>query len=456
MVVDWRSYTLLLREGSKMGFGILLDANTQWVLMGTLLLGLASGVLGSFALLKKQSLIGDAMAHAALPGICIAFLLHGSKSIGWFLVGAALAGLVATYCIQSIIRYSRIKEDTAIGLVLSVFFGFGIVLLTYINQGKGGNQSGLTDFIFGKAASLVGSDVRIISGIALLLLIGSVLLFKEMKILTFDPQFAKGIGLPVGVLNGILMSGIVAAVVIGLQAVGVILMSAMLITPAIAARYWTERLEYMVLISGAIGAVSGVCGTMLSTVANGMPTGPLIIVAATLLFLFSLICAPRRGLLSKYIRERKTRQRVEREHVLEAMYDILERRVSSGQYVKSIKLDEIIAYKSMDTNAVHRALSQLRKEKHVHIHHSALRLTTAGLEEAYNVTLRNRLIEIYLANESVYAHINIREEDILHVSEGVLAELIKLLKLHGKEPLIIPRSSKRHKAGYRAGWEGNK
>ena len=182
------------------------DANTQWVLLGTILLGVASGVLGSFALLRKQSLIGDAMAHAALPGICIAFLLYGTKSIGWFLVGAAISGLLATYFIQAIINHSRIKEDTAIGLVLSVFFGFGIVLLTKIAQSENGNQSGLDDFIFGQAASLVGNDVRVISGIAIVLLVITWLLFKELKLFTFDRQFAKGIGLPTGFLNALLMT----------------------------------------------------------------------------------------------------------------------------------------------------------------------------------------------------------------------------------------------------------
>jgi manganese/zinc/iron transport system permease protein len=266
---------------------MLQDPNVQWVLIGTILLGIASGVLGSFALLRKQSLLGDAMAHAALPGICIAFLLYGAKSMSWFMIGAAISGLIGTYCIQAIIKHSRIKEDTAIGLVLSVFFGFGIVLLTYVQHHGKGNQAGLDSFIFGQAAAIVGTDVQIISVIAFVLIFITFLLFKELKLITFDPQFAQGLGLPVKWLNGLLMTLIVGAVVIGLQAVGVILMAAMLITPAIAARYWTERLDYMVILAGLVGGISGVVGTLLSTLSRGMPTGPLIIMAATILFIWN-------------------------------------------------------------------------------------------------------------------------------------------------------------------------
>lgn len=281
---------------------IMFDANTQWVLLGTMLLGVASGVLGSIALLRKQSLIGDAVAHAALPGICIAFLLTGEKSLLVLLLGATITGLLAAYCIQYIISSSIIKEDAAICLVLSVFFGFGIVLLTRVSQSSSGNKSGLNDFIFGQAASLVGNDVKLMAGAAAILIFVTALLFKELKVLTFDPAFAKGLGLPTGFLNFLFLSLLVAAVVIGIQAVGVILMAALLITPAIAARYWTNSLSKMIVISGIFGAVSGMTGTLLSTQGEGLPTGPFIVVTATALFLISMLFAPERGLVTKWIK----------------------------------------------------------------------------------------------------------------------------------------------------------
>lgn len=279
------------------------DANTRWVLTACMLLGLSSGVIGSFALLRKHSLIGDAMAHAALPGICVAYMLSGTKSIGLFLIGAAAAAMLASYFISAIRKYSRIKEDTSLGLVLSVFFGVGIVLLTYIQHQGQGNQSGLDDFLFGQAASMVGNDVKIMMSVSVMLLTITFLLFKEFKLLSFDPGFGKGIGYPMGLLNFLLMGLIVTTVVIGLQAVGVVLMSAMLITPAIAARYWTERLDHMVMLSGFFGAVSGILGTVLSTLVSRLPTGPMIVLCATSLFLLSLVFGAKRGLVVKMLQQ---------------------------------------------------------------------------------------------------------------------------------------------------------
>jgi manganese/zinc/iron transport system permease protein len=288
----------------KIWTSILTDANTQWVLLGTLLLGVASGVLGSFALLRKQSLIGDAVAHAALPGICLAFLFMGEKHMLGLLVGAALTGLLASYSIQFISGHSRLKEDTAIGLVLSVFFGLGIVLLTKVIQSSSGNKSGLDDFIFGQAASMIAKDVQLMAGTAVVLIIVTFFLFKEFKVSTFDPQFAQGIGLPVGFLNFLFSTLLVITVVIGIQAVGVILMSAMLIIPAISARYWTDSLGWMVIISGTVGAISGVIGTLISTLGRSLATGPFIVLTSTTIFLVSILFAPKRGLLAKWWRRK--------------------------------------------------------------------------------------------------------------------------------------------------------
>lgn len=296
---------------------ILLDANTQWVLLGTLLLGISSGVLGSIALLRKQSLIGDAVAHAALPGICLVFLIVGERNLILLLIGAAISGLIATYCIQFISETSIIKEDTAIGLILSVFFGFGIVLLTKVSQTSSGNKSGLNDFIFGQAASLVGNDVRLMAGAAFVLTLITFLLFKELKVLTFDPEFAKGLGLPTKLLNIIFLTLLVAAIVIGIQAVGVILMAAMLITPAVTARYWTQSLAKMVVISGIFGALSGVIGTILSTFGEGLSTGPFIVVTATFFFFISFLFAPERGLITRAVKRALLNKKLQKELLIQ-------------------------------------------------------------------------------------------------------------------------------------------
>ncbi|WP_426451704.1 metal ABC transporter permease [Paenibacillus sp. S-38] len=282
-------------------FEMFRDPNAQWILLGSMLLGLSSGVLGSFAYLRKQSLMGDALAHAALPGVCIAFMLTGTKSIFFFLIGAVAAGLIATFGIGYVTRHTRIKQDSALGIVLSVFFGLGIVLLTKIQHGSSGNQSGLDKFLFGQAASMVFKDVVTMAIVAVLLVLVCSLLFKEFKLLSFDQGFAKGIGLPVAFLDQFMMFLIVVAVVVGIQTVGVVLMSALLITPAVSARYWTERLGVMVALSGAFGAVSGFLGTWISGAANNLPTGPLSVLSATALFVVSVLFAPRRGLVAKLL-----------------------------------------------------------------------------------------------------------------------------------------------------------
>ncbi|HSJ38251.1 MAG TPA: iron chelate uptake ABC transporter family permease subunit [Planococcus sp. (in: firmicutes)] len=282
--------------------GLLESPNARWVLSGSILLGFASGLIGSFVLLKKQSLIGDAMAHAALPGICVAYLIFEVKSTPLFLLGAAVSGLIATYLIQAIVNHSRIKTDASIGIVLSVSFGLGIVLLTYITRHSGGNQAGLDDFIFGQAAAMVRSDVQMIGVGSLLIILVTSLLFKEFKISTFDPQYAKGLGLPVKGLNAIMMILVISMVVIGIQMVGVVLMVALLITPPLAARYWTDRLEWMGFISGLIGAVSGLIGTTVSTLGDGLPTGPLIVLAASAIFILSLFFGSKHGLFYKVVK----------------------------------------------------------------------------------------------------------------------------------------------------------
>ncbi|MGD6795391.1 iron chelate uptake ABC transporter family permease subunit [Metabacillus indicus] len=414
------------------------NQNTQWVLVGTMLLGLASGVLGSFALLRKQSLIGDAMAHAALPGVCMAYLLYGSKSLLWFLVGAAVSGMLAAWLIGVIIKHSRIKEDSALGLVLSVFFGFGIVLLTYIQHNRGGNQSGLSDFIFGKAASMVGQDVQIITWIAAALLLLTALFFKEFKLLTFDPQFAKGIGLPTTFLNGLLMVLIVCAVVIGLQTVGVILMAAMLITPAIAARYWTDKLGHMVLIAGLIGGISGVAGTLLSTTTDGMATGPLIIVAATILFLISLVFAPKRGLVSKAVKQLKLKRKTSVEQLLLSFYDVTENAGVGGAF----SLEDVLSKRKVSQSLINKSVKELEKKNLVmQAGSDQWRLTETGLKHAYELTLNQRLYEMYLMHEMELAQLQLKSRDDVDVEKmpfDMKKRLMSLLKDHSREPKLLP------------------
>lgn len=273
--------------------------NTLYVLVGLTLLGAVSGLLGVFAYLKRKSLLSDTLAHAALPGVCLAFLLTGSKHLGWLLTGAAISGWAGVLAVSGITRYSKLKEDSAMGLTLSIFFGFGILLLTVIQKSAGGAQSGLDKFIFGSAASILPGDVMILSVVCCLLTLLALLLFKEFAMVTFDSLYAKSIGLPAGRLDLLLMGMIALIVIAGLQAVGVVLMVAMLITPAATARLYTDRLAVMVGLSVLFGAASGAAGTFLSAQYEKMPTGPVMALCASGFFVLSLLFAPRHGLLRR-------------------------------------------------------------------------------------------------------------------------------------------------------------
>jgi len=283
------------------------DYTFQTVALGSALLGLISGVLGSFAVLRRQSLLGDGVSHAALPGVVMAFVLSGSKNTEVLLIGALISGLLATLFIVSIVRHTRVKFDSALALVMSVFFGLGLVLLTYVQKIPNSNQAGLKRFIFGQASTLLQRDIilMVICGLILFTLV--LLFWKEFKLFTFDSDFAQSIGFSPKKLNLLLSFMIVLAIIIGLQTVGVILMSAMLITPAVAARQWTNKLWVMVMLSALFGAASGIAGTAASSLVPKLPTGPAIVVCVSAIVIISVLFAPGRGVLHRVYQRRKNK-----------------------------------------------------------------------------------------------------------------------------------------------------
>ena len=278
------------------------DYTLRVVALGSGILGAVAGALGSFAYLRRQSLVGDALSHAALPGIAIAFLLTGSKAPLPIMMGAALAGWVATLAVRLVVRRSRVPYDSALGMSLAVFFGFGLVLLTFIQKRPDAAQAGLDSFLFGQAASLLREDVVAMSILGAACLILLAVLWKEFKLLSFDTEFGESLGRPMRRLDGLFTLLLVVAVVIGLRTVGVVLMSAMVVAPAAAARQLTNRLAPMVVIAAAIGVFSGVSGAILSSIIPHLPTGPTIVLVLSTVVVVSLVFAPRRGLLWRWIR----------------------------------------------------------------------------------------------------------------------------------------------------------
>lgn len=431
---------------------MLADPNFQWVLSGSILLGISGGVIGSFALLRKRSLIGDVLAHAALPGICLAFLITGSKDLLGLIIGAALTGFLGTRCVDWITRYSRIKEDTAQAMVLSVFFGFGVVLLTAIQNTGAGNQAGLNDFLFGQSAAMTGRDVRVMATVAVMLLIGVALFYKEFKLICFDPGFAEGVGLPRRIIDAILMALIVMTVVIGLQAVGVVLMAALLITPGVAARYWTDRLPIMILLAGLFGAGSGALGTVASALGPRLATGPLIVLSATAFFVISLLAAPKYGLIAQLIRFLRLRRIVGEENLLRDIYEQYELKVGQTEVAdddflaQGIELNELTA--TRDERSFRQLVSHakaLERRGLLRIdragEHRICTLTQKGLEKAWDVVHRHRLWEMFLMHEAELKsdHVHRDADDIEHfLTDELVASLEELLKVHNRVPRLLP------------------
>lgn len=290
--------------------GLFFDYTLRVVALGSAILGLVSGSLGAYAVLRRQSLLGDAISHAALPGIGLAFLLTGTRATSALVLGAALAGWIGTLVVLAVVRTTRIKEDSALGIVLSVFFGLGLVILTFIQRRPDAAQAGLETFLFGQAATLLVGDVILIAILGAAGLLTALLFWKEFKLLSFDPDFGVTLGFPMGRLDVLLTSVLVVAIVIGLQTVGVVLMSAMIVAPAAAARQWTDRLGLMMLLAGAFGAMAGVAGAVLSSTAERLPTGPTIVLCLSVIVVVSLTLAPNRGVLWGWLRHRNGARRL--------------------------------------------------------------------------------------------------------------------------------------------------
>jgi manganese/zinc/iron transport system permease protein len=301
---------------------IFTDYTIRNVALGALVLGTVSGTLSAYAVLRKQSLLGDAMSHAALPGIVVAFLLTGTRSLPLLMIGAIVAGWLGTLFMLLVTSQTRIKQDAAQGVVLAVFFGFGMALLSWVLRQNNAQHAGLNNFLFGKAAATVASDVNTMAIVGAIVLVLVAVFWKEFKLLSFDPGYASTLGFPVRRLDVLLTTLIVVVVVVGLQMVGVVLMSAMLVAPGVAARQWTNRLGIMVPLSAGIGALAGVGGALTSSFEANLPTGPLIVLFVSGFVIISLLFAPERGILWELAQRYRNGRRLREAAVLETLYQL--------------------------------------------------------------------------------------------------------------------------------------
>jgi len=354
------------------------DYTLRTITLGTAVLGAICGMLGSFAVLRKESLLGDAISHAALPGIALAFLITGAKDTNVLLIGALVSGLIGTFWIRGMTTKTHLKSDTALGLVLSLFFGFGMLLLTFIQKQPNANQAGLDKYLFGQAATLVEKDVTlmvIVTGICLFIVL---LFWKEFKILLFDADYTKTLGFNTRFIDILITFFIVLAIVLGLQTVGVVLMSAMLLAPAAAARQWTNKLGVMIFLAAVFGAFSGVFGTAISASQNNLSTGPVIVLVAAVFVVFSFIFSPGRGLLFRQIRFRQNRRDLQLKKTLQFMYGI-------AKTHENVSHPHAIRILNNFQGFTKKTLQQLEEKDWITLSGQQWALTNEGFSEAKNL-----------------------------------------------------------------------
>ncbi|MCG8648315.1 MAG: metal ABC transporter permease [Pirellulales bacterium] len=420
---------------------LLEDYNTRVVVFAVAVLGCAAGIVGSFTLLRKRALMGDALSHATLPGIALAFFVvtaaggHG-KTLEWLLLGATLSGLAGTAVILTLRNMTRLKEDTAMGIVLSVFFAAGIAMLGVAQQMEQGHVAGLESYIFGKTASMGASDAKLIAGAAIVCIVICLSLFNELKLLCFDDGFAASQGYPVVLLDLALMSAIVMVLIVGLQAVGMILMIAQLIIPPAAARFWTDQMWRMLAISAVIGALTGMVGASLSALFPNLPSGAMIVLVCAGCFGFSMIFGSSRGILVRYRRRRNLNRSIAQQHLLRAIYELCE----SGSQRKSATFRKLQGKRSWTANQLRWSIGLAERAGWVTQLADQVSLTARGAVEAKRLTREHRLWELYLIAyaDTAPARVDRQADRIEHVLEPeLIAELEMRLE---REQQSIPSS----------------
>lgn len=432
---------------------LLEDYNTRVVLLGTTLLGVAAGVVGNFTLLRKRALMGDALSHATLPGVGLAFVLTtlaggDGKALPVLLAGAAVSGVLGLATIMFIRNATRLKEDAALGIVLSVFFGAGIAVLGVAQQMKTGHSAGLEGFIYGKAASMGVLDAQLIGIAGLISTAVCLLLFKELQLLCFDEAFAGSRGYPVVLLDVVLMVLVVTVTLVGLQAVGLILMVALLVIPAAAARFWTERMGVMAAIAAAVGALSALVGAGLSAIFPRLPSGAMIVLVATAGFLFSMLFGPARGVVVRTVRQWQIEAKIQRHHLLRAIYELLEargmdRELRANDEHSAVLVGDLLSMRSWSPRELGSCLRRSQSQGLVSLASpNEVRLTAQGFQEAEKLTYDHRLWELFLTRyaDVAPAQVDRAADAIEHVLDAeMIAELESLLPQH-KEGQTVPPS----------------
>ena len=380
--------------------------NFQIVLLGTTILGIGCGVLGVFMFHQKRALISDAISHATLPGITIAYLILvafnlSERSLGAFIVGALISASISIFLYRILRKVRGVHDDAIIAILLSSFFGLGIAFLGIIQKQLHGHAAGLGQYIYGDAASMLQSDVFIILIVASVAIFIIVLFLKEIVAVTFDKEYAQSIGIRIGFIDGLLLFLTVLVTVAGLQAVGLILVISLFIIPALAAKYWTEKIIMHMVIAMIFAACSAISGTICSALFTNLPTGAAIVLSAGIIFIVSVLAGVRRGLLSVVIAEKRIRTRFNLAQLLIVLrfhFDLREYATvhNSAEYINlhgDCTYHWIADHLRIDTAALRRTLHlALARGILVAIDRGSYKLTAVGVRAVQGAVYRHQLL----------------------------------------------------------------
>lgn len=422
--------------GRMVRFFTFQDPSLRYALAGSMLLGICCGLMGAFLVVRKLSLLGDALSHAVLPGVALGFLWGMTKDPLAIFIGATVAGLLGAGTVQLLRHTTRHKEDASIGFVLASFFGVGVCLMTMIQNVPGGNKSGLDKFMFGQAAALGRGDVLLLAVVALLALGAVTVFYKEYTITSFDPGFARSMGLPVQVFHYSLMLLLAFAIVSALQAVGVVLVTAMLVIPAATAFLLTDRLGLLLVLSAVFGMCAGAIGAFFSFVGRNLPTGPFMVLAAAAVFTAAILFGPRHGIVARWWRHVSRSARIRRENTLKSVYHVLE---DEGFRSEQVDARELAERRRETIEEAQAQLNALRRHGLATLSGDGVSasLTPEGWQRACEIVRNHRLWELYLTNAAQIAadHVHEDAEKIEHVlGEETVRRLEKRLNYARRDP----------------------
>lgn len=393
-------------------------------LIASAMVGISCGVLGCFIVLRNMALIGDALSHAVLPGVFFAFLLFGYSVIGFF-IGSVLAGLLSALVITWIQQNVKAKNDAAIGIVFTAMFAIGVIGISHISK-RDGVHLDVKDFLFGNMLGVSNEDLYLTIGLTIYVLINVFIFYRQLFVSTFQPVIAQTMGISVKLMHYFLMLLLSFVVVASLQTVGVILVVAMLITPASTALLLTDRLHKVVILSAFIGLISTVSGLLLAIVWNTTP-GPLMAVVAAVFFFIAAFLAPKRGLVFRYLKKRKLKHEINLEDVMKQSFRL--------QGMNQMNFENLQARLGFSRRKLNGLLSELRNRDY--FDKGQLELTEKGSAVASRLTRAHRLWETYLVNEVGLQEGQIHDDAERlehHLSEGILDEVDEKLGFPEKDP----------------------